>query len=162
VKAALVVMLLAACGGARGERTLNPPQPVVPDAAIIEVDRCRGYEIGVKPSLGRMAAAADRLSAGMGTDAAESALAARDFALSLEEERRYLESVTTGERAIDDVHTRLLIAMAALADGARVLADGLDRGDAGLRDEASTSMKQAFIAWAKAVAELQTLCPSLN
>ena len=140
------LLLLAACATA-------PPPPEA------HSDACADYGAAVQAPLARMAQAADRYSDRMAQGPDVAARAGREFASSLDVERRRLAAVTPRRGEIAEAHDQMLAAVDGLATAIRFLSDALAFHDETRREPARARLKAAELRWKVAVDEMRRACP---
>jgi hypothetical protein len=133
-----VLLVLAACGGARtrggGEA----------------ISGCDDYGAAVRPSLARIARAADLHAPGE-----------RGLAERLDEERSRLEALAIDDARLRRAHLDVVGALGAMARSLSFVADVRARGDESRRDEARARLADANRAWAAAVDGVRRVCPEM-
>jgi hypothetical protein len=168
---------LVGCGGASS--SAPPAEPLPPVAAVADagparplapadaapVDRCGGYELGVRPVLARLARAAEVFLDNLGRAhmATEVVDAATGFAAAIDAEKPALAALVSTDAALDAAHARLGATLAELAEALRSLAAAYqDASRAAAREASTRRVNAAIAAWGQAVAEVQKACPGIE
>jgi hypothetical protein len=147
IEVAALLVAASACGGA--QRGGSGP-----------VTDCAGYVVAMRPSLARLARAADAFGDRQLGSLEDAAAAAQELAGELDEERRTMARLRVEKPDLRRAHQALPPALGEMSAALGYLASALRLRDEARREPARRRLDAANRGWGEAVTRVRAICPT--